>query len=90
MLGCRKFPRQSRKTQKIWLSKRKIEKRVSCKDQTRKPGGWKGGSAPNELGSEVWDRRKCHVPAREEQGQCTLTRVEAHGAAAIRGASADG
>ena len=53
MLGCQKFPRQSRKTQKRWLSERIIEKRVSYRDQTRKAGGLKGGSVPDEPGSEV-------------------------------------
>ena len=48
------------------------------------------GRRLTRLGVKSGDRRKCHVPAREEQGQCSLTCVEAHGAAAIRGASADG
>ena len=53
MLGCGKFPRQSSKTQKRWLLERKIEERVSCRDQTRKLGGSKGGSALDKLGSEI-------------------------------------
>ena len=31
----------------------KIEKKVSCRDQTKKTGGWKSGLTPDEPGSEV-------------------------------------
>ena len=53
MLGCREFPRQREKPKIDSRWREKIEKKVSCRDQTKKTGGWKSGLTPDEPWSEV-------------------------------------